>query len=158
MDMKRSAATAIERMKAAKIPCWIEAHRRMKWRLAMRIALLPDERWATKAAEWNPGFSTKHQTNRAEGRPKKIWEDVINDLLKPKETEDTKGNEIKKQRNLDRERWKANTQRQQPKHVLTSVHSRRYPLQDPVRPARYLNGVIRGGDHRAATHQGPVCH
>ena len=62
--MKRSTATAIKRMKAAQIPCWIETHRRMKWRLAMRIASLPDERWARKAAEWNPGLSTMHQTNR----------------------------------------------------------------------------------------------
>ena len=36
--MKRSTATAVERMKAAKIECWIETHRRMKWRLAVRIA------------------------------------------------------------------------------------------------------------------------
>ena len=28
--MKRSTATAVEKMKAAKIPCWIETHRRMK--------------------------------------------------------------------------------------------------------------------------------
>ena len=49
--VKRSTAISIERMKAANIPCWIEAHSRMKWRLAMRIASLPDERWAKKAAE-----------------------------------------------------------------------------------------------------------
>ena len=42
--MVRSTATAVEKMKAAKIPCWIETHRRMEWRLAMRIASLPDER------------------------------------------------------------------------------------------------------------------
>ena len=28
--VKRSTATAVERMKAGKIPCWIETHRRMK--------------------------------------------------------------------------------------------------------------------------------
>ena len=28
---KRSTATAVEEMKAAQIPCWIETHRRMKW-------------------------------------------------------------------------------------------------------------------------------
>ena len=37
--MERSTATAAERMKAAKIQCWIETHRRMKWRLAMGIAV-----------------------------------------------------------------------------------------------------------------------
>ena len=49
------------------------------------------------AAEWNPGLSTKHQTNRTVGRPKERWEDEINDFLKPEETEETKGNEIKQQ-------------------------------------------------------------
>ena len=52
---KRS--TASERMKAVKIKFWMETHRRMKWRLTMRIASLPDERWTKKAAEWNPNLS-----------------------------------------------------------------------------------------------------
>ena len=74
--MKRSTATAIERMKAAKIQCWIETHRRMKWRLTLRNASFPDERWAKKAAQWNPGLSIKHQTYRPVGRPKKRWADA----------------------------------------------------------------------------------
>ena len=69
--MKRSTATAVEKMKAAKIPCWIETHTRLNWRLAMRIASLPDERWAKKAAKWNPSLSTKHQTKQASGKTKK---------------------------------------------------------------------------------------
>ena len=48
-----------------------------------------------KAAEWNPGLSTKIKTCRAVGRPKKTWEDEINDFLKPEETEATEGNDIK---------------------------------------------------------------
>ena len=93
--MKRSTATAIERMKAVKIPCWTQTHRRMKWCLAMRIASLPDGRWAKKAAERNPGLRIKHQTYRPVGRPKKRWEDEINEFLKPAETEEMKGNQIK---------------------------------------------------------------
>ena len=65
--------------------------------MPMGIASLPDKRWTMNAAEWNPGLSTKHQTNRTVGRPKERWEDEINDFLKPEETEETKGNEIKKQ-------------------------------------------------------------
>ena len=90
--MERSTATAIDRMKADKIPCWIG---RMKWRLAMRIATLPDERWTKKAAKWKPGLSTKYQTNRPVVRPKKRWEDEIDESFKPGETETTKGNEMK---------------------------------------------------------------
>ena len=83
--MKRSTGTAVEKMKAAKIPCWIGTHRRMNWRLAVRIASLPDERWAKNAAEWNSGLSIKHQTYRPVERPKKRWEDEINNFLKPEE-------------------------------------------------------------------------
>ena len=68
--MKRSTATAVDRMKTAKVPCWIATRRRMKWRLAMKIASLPYERWAKKAAEWNPGLSTR-QTEQ--------WEDQKSD-------------------------------------------------------------------------------
>ena len=35
-----------------------------------------------KAAEWNPELSSRYRTNRTIGRPKKRWEDDINDFLK----------------------------------------------------------------------------
>ena len=59
--MKRSTDEAMERMKTTKIQCWIKTHRRMKWRLATRIASLPKERWMVKAAVWNPELSTTEQ-------------------------------------------------------------------------------------------------
>ena len=125
--MKRSIVMAIERMKAASIPCWIETHTRMTCRLAMRIASLPDERWEKKATEWNPCFCTKHRTNRPVGRPKKRCEGALNDFFKPEETGETKGNEIKNNDTWikvanNREwwkQWKVNTQRQQLQHLLT---------------------------------------
>ena len=67
--VKRNTVVAIERMKTAKIPCWIETHTRMKWRLAMRTASLPEERWVRKASETNPGLSMKTKTCRVVGRP-----------------------------------------------------------------------------------------
>ena len=82
-------------IRGPKIPCWIETHRRMKWRLAVRIASLPDKRWTKTTAKWNPVLGPKHQTNRPVERPKKRWEDEINEFLKPEETEETKGNETK---------------------------------------------------------------
>ena len=80
--MKRSTDEAMERMKTAKIQCWIKTHRRMKWRIAMRKASLPEERWVMKAAGWNPELATKYKTYRAVGRPQKRWEDEINDFLR----------------------------------------------------------------------------
>ena len=82
----------------------------------MRNASLPDER-----------LSTMHKTYRPVGRPKKRWEDEINenDFLKPEENEETKGKRNNKLRHLDKSgknsesNGKPNTQRQQPQHPLT---------------------------------------
>ena len=54
----------------------------MKWKLALRIANSPSDRWPKKAADWNPELSTSYRTNRAIGRPIKRWEDDINEFLK----------------------------------------------------------------------------
>ena len=50
--IKRSTDEAMQRMETTKIQCWMKARSRMKWRLAMRIASLPEERWVAKAAGW----------------------------------------------------------------------------------------------------------
>ena len=57
--IKRSTDEAMQTMETAKIQCWIKVHSRMKWRPAMRIASLPEERWVAKAAGWNPELSMK---------------------------------------------------------------------------------------------------
>ena len=80
----------------------------MKWKLALRIATSPSERWLKKAAEWNPDLSSRFQTNRAIGRPRKRWEDDINDFLKQvlEEKENEKPNREKQsnQQELDQHR------------------------------------------------------
>ena len=85
--IKRSTDEAMEKMENAKIRCWNKTHKGMKWRLALRTASLPNERWLVKAAEWNPELSSKYKTNRAIGRPRRRWEDDINDFLKLEENE-----------------------------------------------------------------------
>ena len=67
----------MEKMENEKIRCWKMTQRKMKWRLAMRIATSPNERWLIKAAGWNPKLSSKYRTNRSIGRPRKRWEDDI---------------------------------------------------------------------------------
>ena len=74
-------------MENAKIRCWIKTHNRMKLRLALRTASVPSERWIVKAAEWNPELSSRYKTNSAIGRPRRRWEDDINEILKFKENE-----------------------------------------------------------------------
>ena len=80
--IKRSTEDAMEKMAHAKIRCWNRTHKKMKWKLAQKIATSPSERWLKKAAEWNPDLSSRYRTNRALGRPRKRWEDDINEFLK----------------------------------------------------------------------------
>ena len=49
--IKRSTKEAEEHMEKQKIPCWIEIHRRMKWRMARRVVSLPEK-------DGPEGFST----------------------------------------------------------------------------------------------------
>ena len=85
--MKRSTDEAIEQMKKTNIRCWIKADKRMKWRLALRIASLLGKRWIVKAAEWKPELSSKYKTYRPVGRPRRRCEDEINEFLKLEEAE-----------------------------------------------------------------------
>ena len=80
--IRRSTADAIDKMEHAKIRCCNKTHRKMKWKLVLRITTSSSERWIKKAAEWNPELSSRYRINRTIGRPKKRWEDDINDFLK----------------------------------------------------------------------------
>ena len=93
--MKTRTDEAIEKMKSTNIRCWIKTHKRMKWRLTLRIASLPGERWIVKAAEWNPELISKYKTYRAIGRPRRRWEDEINEFLKLEETDMSTENDTK---------------------------------------------------------------
>ena len=103
--IRRSTADAIDRMDHAKIRCWNKTHKKMKWKLASRIATSPSERWVKKAAEWNPEMSSKYRTSRTIGRPKKRWEDDINDFLKQNhdetKIEETREKKDSKQQHVD---------------------------------------------------------
>ena len=123
-------------------------HRRMKWRLAMRIASLPVERWVVKTAGWNPELSTKCKTCRALGRPKRRWEDEFNEFLETEETETTTRNEVERgsawiKVAKNRGRWltlesdHAKTAKQR---SVDNVLCRENPKRDQIRPDRYLNG------------------
>ena len=61
----------------------------------MRISSLLQARWTSKIIDWNPGPDNKIRTNRAVGRPRKRWEDDINEFSRPEETEEATGNDLK---------------------------------------------------------------
>ena len=72
---KRSTEDAMEKMAHAKIRCWNRTNKKNNMEIGT-------ERWLKKAAEWNPDLSSRYRTNRAIGRPRKRWEDDINEFLK----------------------------------------------------------------------------
>ena len=78
-----------------KIPCWIEIHRRMKWRMARRITVQPKETWTSKIFDWHPGLDSKIKTRRSAGRPKRRWEDDIYEFMRPGETKDERKDDLK---------------------------------------------------------------
>ena len=82
---KEATKEAEEHMEKYKIPCWIEVHRRTKWRMARRIVSLPEKRWNRRVCEWHPGLDSSIRSKRQVGRPKRRWEDDLNDFLKTEE-------------------------------------------------------------------------
>ena len=80
--IKRSTVDAMDKMERAKIRCWNGTHKKMKWKLALRIAISLSERWLKKAAVWKPDLSSRYKTNRGIGRPRKRWEEDINEFFK----------------------------------------------------------------------------
>ena len=86
--IKRITKEAEEHMEKQKIPCWIEIHRRQKWRMARRIASLHEKRWTRRIFDWHPGLDTSIKTRIQVGRPKRRWEDDLNEFFKPEETQE----------------------------------------------------------------------
>ena len=101
----------MEKMECAKIRC-CNRPQKMKWKLALRIATSPSERWLKKAAEWNPELTSRYRTNRAIGRPRKdekmISTNSSNKNLKKMKTQIESSNQTNKTWiNIakDRRRW-----------------------------------------------------
>ena len=110
----------------------------------MRIVTSQSERWLIKAAEWNPELSSKYRTNRAIGRPRKRWEDDINEFLEETENFTESSNQINKtwiNTAKDRRRWTLLEEN----YTMTSEerheNNTRMRRNSHNIPARYVNGV-----------------
>ena len=138
-DIKRSTDEVIDKMEDAKIRCWIKTHKRMTWRMALRIASLPNERWMVKAAEWNPELRRR-------------WEDDSNEFLKLEENETE--NSTERQQIMDQSSkrpWKMSLLEKD--YVVTveerSENKARHRWNQS-RPARYVNGGRLSDDEVAS--------
>ena len=108
----------------------------------MRIATSTSERWLFEAAEWNPELRSKYRTNRSIGRPRKRWEDDINEFLKQVEEETENLTESSNQINKtcintakERGRWTL-LEENYTKNSVTRMSRNSHNI-----PARYVNGV-----------------
>ena len=152
----------MEEMENEKIKMLEQDSKKMKWRLAMRIATSPSERWLIKAAEWNPELSSKNRTNRATGTPRKRWEDDINEFLKQVVEERERLENLTESSSLiiktwinaakDRGRW---TLIVEEKYTMTSeerqLNNTRMRRNSHDIPARYVNGVRLSDEEVANT-------
>ena len=92
--IKRSTMEAEEHMEKHKIRCWIELHRRTKWRMARRIVFLNDKRWNKRVFDLHPGLDTSIRAARQIGRPKRRWEDDLNEFLKMEGSQERTKNDL----------------------------------------------------------------
>ena len=76
---KKSTNETEELQEKHKMPCWIEMHKRTKWRMARENY---DKRWNKRVFDWHPGLDTSIKTGRQIGRSKRRWENDLNDFLK----------------------------------------------------------------------------
>ena len=107
---------------------------KMKWKLALRIATSPSERWLKKAAEWNPELSSRHKTNRAIGRPRKRWEGDINEFLKQELEENENPIESSNQTNKTSIVAKDRRRRALLEETFTMTVSERHELKMKIQP------------------------
>jgi len=75
--IRRSTHDAEQQMITLGIEDWVTIQRRRKWRWASRVALATDDKWITKAIEWDPLLDSRQNPRRRQGRPQKRWTDDI---------------------------------------------------------------------------------
>ena len=96
--------------------CWIETHRRLKWRMERRIISLPEKRWTRRVFEWHPGLDKSIRTRRQVGRPKRRWEDDLNEFMNTEEGQEKAKHDLMNNNSWmneikDYKKWKGNEEK-----------------------------------------------
>ena len=86
--MKRATQIVNTQIDKHNIEEWTTTYFRRKWRWAARIAKQPTNRWSQLAAYWDPEIHDARRATRAQSRPRKRWDDLINDFLHTLDSED----------------------------------------------------------------------
>ena len=114
--IKRSTKEADEHMEKQSVKCWIEVHKRMKWRMARRIITLPEKRWNRRVFNWHPGLDNNIKARRQVGRPKRRWEDDLNEYMKTEEGHEEDRYDLRNNNSWmneieDYQKWKENEEK-----------------------------------------------
>ena len=93
----------------------------------MRTASVSEGKMGKESSGMEPQPQHKNQNLQSRRKAKKRWEDEINDFLRPEETDETKGNDVKAQWHVDQDserseefgvKWKTNSQLRQHNHLV----------------------------------------
>ena len=71
--IKRTTASAENKMSELGYADWVSSFKRRKWRFAARIARAVDNRWSKRLFDWYPHF--RCHPHRSVGRPLAHWHD-----------------------------------------------------------------------------------
>ena len=72
-DMKRSTAAAVDQMRTAKNPCWIETHKKNEMEISNANSSITSRKMVQDSSGMEP-LTSAQNTNRAVGRPRKKME------------------------------------------------------------------------------------
>ena len=148
--IKRSTHEAMEKVENTKIRCWNKTHKIMKWRLALRIASVPSERWLVKSCRMETRTQLKIQDQQSNWETRSKCEDDINEFLKfevnatEKSEESDNKSWIKAAK--DRGRWillEKDFAMTAEERYESNARARR---NTQSRPARYVNGLRLSDD------------
>ena len=106
-----------------------------------------------EAAEWNPELSSRYKTYRAIGRPRRRWEDDINEFLKLEENETENSTESENKSWVKAAKYRGRWILFEKDYTMTaketSENNARHRRNHQSGPARYVNGVRLSDDEVA---------
>jgi len=102
--LKRMAQETDEHLERSGIPSWIAKWRTKKWRWAQKLYEEKGQKWCQLATSWKPLLHSEDATTRKKARPKKRWDDDINNAVKAAYPEEKRSwQELAKDRQLWRQ-------------------------------------------------------
>jgi hypothetical protein len=78
--LRRTARLVESKMEAAGLEEWLVTWRRRQWRFAGKLVRDNKHKWSYIALQWDPQLHSRARCGRAQGRPRKRWEQDLIDF------------------------------------------------------------------------------